>query len=242
MSRVLQLLSTVYAVAMLVITVGVYTRNEQHPGLALFFVSCLASFYIICYNALSIEETFKLWLERHYPSMRQLSLAVAVVLATVPIGVLYVMQPKNAVSPTSVQAAKESLVTASPAATAAKDQAGESGGAEVIAVLTDIRHWSGPAATTVAIDVDEKVQYEVHRLSSPHRIYLDLRGSKLDRALWGRRFVMKDPRLRAIRVAEHEEHFTRVTLETDSFCDYTVTPQPNAHGLLIELRNWPGQS
>jgi hypothetical protein len=234
--RILPLVSIIYAVAMFVTTLRVYARTE-HPGVTLFFVVCTASFYIICYNALALEVSFKLWLQRNYPMFRNLSIAVAVVLATIPIGVLHLMQPKDAPKPGSSQAASVAVETPSPPVDAANLQAERDGKSDHTTVLTDIRYWSGKTSTIVGIDLDEQAQYEIHRLTAPDRIYLDLLGSKLDRALRGRRFQNKDALLRKIRVAEHEAHLTRVTLETNSLCDYSVTPIPNSYRLLIELRN-----
>jgi AMIN domain-containing protein len=244
-NRVFQLLTSVYAVAMLVITLRVYTRGQQHPGFALFFVACTASFYIICYNALSIEADFKLWLELHYPALRQFSIGVAIVLATAPVGILYLVKPVDAAKPTPPQTAKALVAASSPAGGPTVVQAanvGNSGhvilaSSNGIVVLKDIRYSSGPSSTTVAIDVDENVHYQINRLTEPYRIYLDLPGSKLDRALSGRKFQVNDSLLRAIRVAEHQGAVTRIALETHHFSDYRVTPEPNSHRLLIELRN-----
>jgi AMIN domain-containing protein len=239
--RVFQLLASIYAVAMLVITVRVYTHSEHHPGMALFFVACTASFYIICYNALSIENALKQWLNRHQPSFRHLSIAAAAVLATIPIAVLYLMQPVNALRPSPAQTANLSVQISAPT-DATKRPAAKPGNSNHIAVLTDVQYWSSPTSTTVAIDLDDQAQYEMKRLAGPDRIYLDLQESKLDRALWGRRFQIKDSLLKAIRVAEHETHVTRITLETHRLCDYSITPVPDSHRLLIELRIRQGQT
>lgn len=291
MSRVLQLLATFYAVAMLVITLRVYTGTHQHPGLLVFFVACTASFYIICYNALSIEVGFKRWLEQHYPSLRSLSLAFAAVLTMVPLGVLYLAQAKDATNPTPPPVAKLPAQTAAPDV-ATKVAAGESRKADPnvtqakttvnpnpslvaklpvetaaaavptkvptgdvrkpdpavgvssdrTAILTNVRYSSGTTSTTVTIDLDEAVQYDVNRLTEPDRIYLDLRGSKLDPGFMGTRPQVTDSLLRAIRVAEHDGNSTRVTLVTNHFCDYSVTPAADSHRLLIELRNPAGKN
>ncbi len=243
MRRVFQLLSSLYAVAMLVITVRAYVRAEEPPGLAVFFVACTACFYIICYHALSVEGTFKQWLEQHYPAFRRLSIALAVVLASIPVGVLYLMQPRAAAKPAPSPAATLPVAAASlpeirqePRAQRAAD------GSSAPAVLRGIRYRSGPASTTVTIDLDEAVQYEMHRLPAPDRIYLDLGATQLAPPLSGQRFQVHDALLRTIRVAEHEAHRTRITLETNHLCDYSITPIPHSHGLLIELHNTPGES
>lgn len=230
--RPFQFLATVYAVAMLAITVGYYTRSEEHPGVGLFFVTCLASFFIICYNALSIEALFHTRLERHYPVFRQLSIALAVVLATAPMAIFYLRQARRVVTPAAVSA--PIAAPTAPAAVAA--------GSKRVGMVRDIRYLSGPNSTTVAIELDEKVQYEIKRLTAPERIYLDLRGSKLDPRLAGKKFPIRDSLLRAIRLAEHEGNVTRVTLETRRFSEYSVIPVPNSHRLLIELREATGQS
>jgi hypothetical protein len=53
--RILPLVSISFAVAMFMTTLRVYARTG-HPGVVLFFVVCTAGFYIICYNALSLES------------------------------------------------------------------------------------------------------------------------------------------------------------------------------------------
>ncbi len=231
--RLFQFVATVYAVTMLAVTVGYYTRSDEHPGVVLFFVACLASFFIICYNALSIETLFPTRLERHYPALRQVAIAAAVVLAASPMAIFYVRQARRVLASSSSQSA-----TRTPAAVTAPVAAGP----KRVGVLRDIRYLSGPNSTTVAIELDEKVQYEINRLTAPDRIYLDLRGSKLDPRLAEKKFQIRDSLLRAIRVAEHEGNVTRVTLETYHFSEYSLIPVPNSHRLLIELHGAPGQN
>jgi hypothetical protein len=241
MSHVFQLLATAYAVGMLVVSVHVYTTHKEHPGMALFFVACTASFYIICYNALVFEDTFRLWLEQHHPALRNFSFAAAMVLTAIPAGILFLMPRVDLSNSSSSRTAKVLAETSNPA-NAPGIQAPNPGPTSQIRVLKDIRYWAGATSTTVSIDLDDDIRYEINRLTGPDRIYLDMPGSKLDPALAGRRIQVENSLLRAIRVAEHEAHWTRVTLETKSFCAYSVTPIPNSHRLLIELWNWPGQS
>src|SRR5712692_10257638 len=49
----------------------------------------------------------------------------------------------------------------------------------VLPQVTGVRHWSSSDASTVAIDLQDPVQYEAHRLSSPERIYFDLHDTTL---------------------------------------------------------------
>lgn len=242
MRRIFQLFASIYAVAMLVITVRAYARAEQPPGLGLFFVACTASFYIICYSVLSIEGAFKRWLEQHYPAFRNFSFALAAVLASIPVGLLYLLQPVSAAKPGPSPTTSLPVATAALPTVAQEIRPQNDGVSTHPTVLTNIRYWSSPTSTTVAIDLDEPVQYEMHRLAAPDRIYLDLRTTQLAPPLSGRRFRVQDARLRTIRVAEHEAHRTRITLETNRLCDFSVTPRPNSHGFLIELRIPPDES
>jgi len=64
-----------------------------------------------------------------------------------------------------------------------------SGAASLTAVAEDklaalpkvmgVRHWSSSVGSTVVIDMEDQVPYEVHRLMSPERIYFDLHDTVL---------------------------------------------------------------
>src|SRR5207245_5347779 len=48
-----------------------------------------------------------------------------------------------------------------------------------LARLTNVRHWSTPDYTRVAIDLEQEVPYQVGRVPHPDRIFFDLYGTKL---------------------------------------------------------------
>src|SRR5581483_1179828 len=56
----------------------------------------------------------------------------------------------------------------------------------VLPMVTGIRHWEAEDSTTVVIDLQDQVQYEVHRLSSPERIYFDLHDTVLGQGYNGK--------------------------------------------------------
>lgn len=101
-------------------------------------------------------------------------------------------------------------------------------------VLPDVRYWSGPT-TRVVINLDGRVKYDAYRLAAPHRVYLDLYGSKLSPVLLGKTFQINDALLRTIRVAEHGQKMTRVTLETSKRCGYSIAVASNPTRLSVEL-------
>ncbi|HKU24531.1 MAG TPA: AMIN domain-containing protein [Candidatus Sulfotelmatobacter sp.] len=238
-----QLLATVYAVIALVITLRSYSSTQKNPEFIWLFIACSASFYIVLYNALSVEQAIKLWLYKHYPAVRGFSIVIAVMLAAFPFGALYIL------GDVAENSASTLLKTPIPAASSASldrngdgvnvggDRQGASNLARPILVVSDVQYQSGLDATTVTIGVDESVQYEINRLTNPDRIYLDFRGSKLDGSLLRQRFQVTDPLLRAIRIAEHKGNVSRVTLETNRLCDYLLTTVAKSHKLQIELLN-----
>ncbi|GAC1429470.1 MAG: hypothetical protein NVS1B11_04610 [Terriglobales bacterium] len=102
--------------------------------------------------------------------------------------------------------------------------------------VTGIRHWSSPESSTVAIDLQNQVQYEAHRLTGPERIYLDLRDTKLPHELDGKIIDVGDSLLARVRIAQPVRGVTRVVLETKADCTYSVSFEQNPNRLVVEIR------
>ena len=101
--------------------------------------------------------------------------------------------------------------------------------------VTAIRHWSTPDYTRVAIDLESEVKFGSQRISSPDRIFFDLRGTKLASTLVGKSFDVDDGFLKKIRVAQFEPGRTRVVLEVDDLSDYEAFLLPNPYRLIIDI-------
>jgi N-acetylmuramoyl-L-alanine amidase len=102
--------------------------------------------------------------------------------------------------------------------------------------ITGIRHWSSADSSTVAIDLQEQVQYEAHRLSNPERIYFDLRDTTLAAGIPGN-IEVGDALLSRVRVAQPTNDLTRVVLETKNNANFSVKLETNPYRLLIEVRS-----
>jgi hypothetical protein len=89
----------------------------------------------------------------------------------------------------------------------------------------------------VGIELEEQVKYEIHRLTSPDRVYLDLYGSRLGAALLRKRLQVDDRLVRKVRIGEVTGTLTRVTLETYGPCDFSVLATSHPAGLFVELRS-----
>ena len=107
----------------------------------------------------------------------------------------------------------------------------------VLPSITGIRHWESSDSTTVAIDLQDQVQYEVHRLDSPERIYFDLHDTVLAPGLNGKTIEVGDTLLLRIRVAQPMAGISRVVLETKNVSNFSVSLASNPYRLIAEIRS-----
>ena len=105
--------------------------------------------------------------------------------------------------------------------------------------ITALRHWSSAMGTTVVIDMEDQVPYEVHRLMSPERIYFDLHDTALAADLEGKTFDVGDPALSRMRIAQPVAGVTRVVLDTKGDTNFSVSLESDPYRLIVELREMP---
>jgi N-acetylmuramoyl-L-alanine amidase len=86
------------------------------------------------------------------------------------------------------------------------------------------------------IDLQDEVPYEVHRLSSPERIYFDLHDTVLPASLNGKQIEVDDTQLNRVRVAQPMTGITRVVLDTKGGSNFSVSLEPNPYRLVVEVR------
>jgi len=103
-------------------------------------------------------------------------------------------------------------------------------------LVTGISHVSSADSSTVIIDMQGAVQYEAHRLSSPERIYFDLRDTVLAPGMFGKTIEIGDARLARVRIAQPTKGTSRVVLETTGASDFSVSFQSNPYRLVVEIR------
>jgi N-acetylmuramoyl-L-alanine amidase len=146
---------------------------------------------------------------------------------------------------TSPQAAAQpgSSITV-PTATAAAGQPVLTGAVRVAAqehhgrlpLVTNVRHWSTPVYTRVAIDLQDQVEYEAARAPHPDRIYFDLHGAQVAPELIGRTMdVTDDGFLERIRVAQFSNDVTRIVLDVSQVTEYSAFFLPNPWRLIIDI-------
>jgi len=108
--------------------------------------------------------------------------------------------------------------------------------------VTGIRHWSSSIGSTVVIDMQDQVPYEVHRLMSPERIYFDLHDTVLLHELDGKTMDVGDASLTRVRVAQPVAGVTRIVLDTKDGSNFSVSMESNPYRLVVELRNTDAHS
>jgi N-acetylmuramoyl-L-alanine amidase len=103
-------------------------------------------------------------------------------------------------------------------------------------LVTNVRHWSTPVYTRVAIDLQDQVQYEAARVPNPDRIYFDLHGTRVAPELIGRTVdVTDDGFLQRIRVAQFSNDVTRIVLDVNQVTEYSAFFLPNPWRLIIDI-------
>jgi len=102
--------------------------------------------------------------------------------------------------------------------------------------ITGVRHWSSSAGSTVVVDMEDQVPYEVHRLMSPERIYFDLHNTVLSPELNGKTMDVGDALLTRVRIAQPVAGVTRVVLDTKDGSNFSVSMESSPYRLVVELR------
>lgn len=106
----------------------------------------------------------------------------------------------------------------------------------VLPKITGLRHWSSSVGSTVVIDMEDQVPYEVHRLMSPERIYFDLHDVVLAPELDGKSIDVGEKSLTRVRAAQPVAGVTRIVLDTKDGSNFSVSMESNPYRLVVELR------
>ena len=143
----------------------------------------------------------------------------------------------DVLSPAVVPAISDNLLNPSkPGSDAAPLAALEENKLAALPKITGVRHWSSSMGSTVVIDMEDQVPYEVHRLMSPERIYFDLHDTVLSPELDGKTMDVGDVSLTRVRVAQPVAGVTRIVLDTKDGSNFSVSMESSPYRLVVELR------
>jgi N-acetylmuramoyl-L-alanine amidase len=115
-------------------------------------------------------------------------------------------------------------------------------GTRKLARVTNIRHWSSPDYSRVAIDLEQDVKFESQRIDHPERIFFDLLDVNLDATLLGKTFEVDDGLLKKIRVAQFQPGKARIVLEVAARSDYEAFLLTHPSRLIVDIQGQDVQS
>jgi len=101
--------------------------------------------------------------------------------------------------------------------------------------VRDVQYWSTPEYTRIAIELEQDVQFESQRLTSPDRIFFDLKNAKLASQLMGQSFNVEDGLVKKVRVAQYKPGRARVVVETENHVSYNASLVLNPPRLVIDV-------
>lgn len=107
------------------------------------------------------------------------------------------------------------------------------------AQVLEVKHWSTPDYTRVAVSLDRDVAWKSYELDKgdagkPGRIVIDIQNSRLGATV--RDVTIGDGLLKGVRVALFRTGVVRVVLDTDQIRDYKIFPLSDPSKLIIDVR------
>jgi N-acetylmuramoyl-L-alanine amidase len=108
------------------------------------------------------------------------------------------------------------------------------------AVVKELRYWSNPDYTRIAVTLDREARFEYHQLptrsdaSVPPRLYLDISDARVGSGV--KDLPIGDGLLRTARIAQYRPDIVRVVLDLDSIKDYKVFTFADPFRILIDVK------
>lgn len=103
--------------------------------------------------------------------------------------------------------------------------------------IKDLRYWSTPEYTRIAIELDDYAPFKFEFLSRPRRMYFDLLTSELQGELMrGGSFEVGGPAVERLRIAMNRSNKARLVMDLNDEVFYDVAWLTNPPRLMIELQ------
>ena len=109
------------------------------------------------------------------------------------------------------------------------------------AKISDIRFWRTQDYTRVVLETGQQVKYEVGRVESPERLYLDLYDTRVAPPS-GKTYAVNDDLLRNIRVAQFNASTSRVVLDLADKTEFVISELTNPYRLVIDVHSTAPQT
>ena len=108
------------------------------------------------------------------------------------------------------------------------------------ALVKELRHWSNPDYTRIAISLDRETKFEYHRLppnreqNIPPRLYMDIEGARIAPGV--KDITIGDGLLKGARIGQFRPGTVRVVLDLDSMKDFKVFTFSDPFSIIIDAR------
>ena len=108
------------------------------------------------------------------------------------------------------------------------------------ALVKELRHWSNPDYTRIAVSLDRETEFEYHRLAPnvelniPARLYIDIFGAKIAPGV--KSIHIGDGLLKGARIGQFRPDTVRVVLDLDSMKDFKAFTFSDPFSIIIDVR------
>ena len=108
------------------------------------------------------------------------------------------------------------------------------------AQLTDIRHWTTPDYTRIAVTLSHDASYETHEIAKTpgsgilSRIFFDVNGAKLAPGV--KDVTIGDGFLKSVRVAQYKADTVRVVLDVDNIKEYKIFTFSDPFRIIVDVK------
>jgi N-acetylmuramoyl-L-alanine amidase len=100
--------------------------------------------------------------------------------------------------------------------------------------VTDIRFWSYPDYTRVAVTLSDTPEYAEKRLSNPDRIYFDIKSSRIKKEV-KTSLPVGNGMLKSIRASQFNDSTVRIVLDLEKVNDYKVLILEDPVRMIIDI-------
>jgi N-acetylmuramoyl-L-alanine amidase len=106
--------------------------------------------------------------------------------------------------------------------------------------VTDMRHWSNPDYTRIAVTLDHETPYEFHQIpqpagsSSPPRMYFDIESAHIAPGV--KDIAIGDGLLKAARIGQYKPDTVRVVLDLDNIKDYKIFTFSDPFRIIVDVK------
>ena len=107
-------------------------------------------------------------------------------------------------------------------------------------LLTEMKHWSTPDYTRVAVTLNHEASFEKHEIAKspgsaiPSRIYFDINGAKLGTGV--KELAIGDGLLKSARAAQYSADTVRVVLDVDNIKDYKIFTFADPFRIIVDVK------